>query len=204
MKSTLLRVALFTSLALALIQMCDSAVAQGTVNFSNNGYSLVRRPLWGDWGDPIPPNGGFVELLWAPAGTASQPFWGQSLTQWLTGNPGWMAIDSSITAIGPLPGRFLGGSVTIPTATPGRPIQARIAAWTGNYSSFDAAVFSGNSGAISEAFFIQTGNPTTTPPGVPALITGPNGFRGMPVPEPSVAGLILLALVLDGGRRLRA
>jgi hypothetical protein len=204
MKLKLLRIVSSVFVSLALFTVRESAFAQGTLNFSNNGNSLVYAVTWAEYSDilvfsdvPVPANGGFVELLWAPVGTASIEYsFFATLTQWLSANPGWQAIESSITPIGPVAGRFLGGTVTVPTATPGAPIQARVAAWMGNYATFDSAVWARGFGAISEGFFVQTGNPNITPPGVPAVITGPNGFRGIPAPEPAAAALVVLALLL--------
>jgi hypothetical protein len=162
------------------------------VNFSNDGSSLVRH-----FGIPIPPGGGFVHLLWAPAGTFSAPpMQGTSLTSWLCANPGWSALFS-ITPIGPVDGRFLGGAVTVPTAVPGAQIEARVAAWRGNFSCFDAASLGAGHPGISQPFTIATGNPLTTPPGLPASITGPNGFKGLnlDVPEPSASVLAFLGLI---------
>jgi hypothetical protein len=191
---------------LAVVAVAASAFAQGTVNFSNNGSTLVVDATKAN--APIPANQGFVQFLWAPAGTAATDLsLGQTLTQWLTANPGWNAIASSIKAIGPVAGRFLGGTVTVPTATPGAAIQGAVASWGGNFANFDAAVSGGGSTGISTEFAVTTGNPTTTPPGTAAVITGAGQFGGLTVnavPEPStlaLAGLGAAALLIFRRRK---
>lgn len=167
------------------------AFGQGTINFANDGNTLIKY-----FGQPMPVGGGFVQLLWAPAGTHAEPYsLGSSLTGWFAANPGWQATWS-IKSVGPVAGRFIAGTVTVPTATPGAPVQAAVAAWAGNFANFDVAVAAGSLAGVSEAFVVRTGNPTTTPPGVPATITGPGKFRGMDltIPEPSPAALVLCCL----------
>lgn len=187
---------------LAVVAVAASAFAQGTVNFSNNGSTLAVERMADASTVAIPNAGGFVQLLWAPSGTAATDYTTGTLADWLTANPGWQAIDSSIKAIGPLAGRFLGGTVTVPTATPGAAIQAAVAGWKGNFASFDAAQGAGAPVGISPEFAVTTGNPTTTPPGTAAVITGAGQFGGLTVtaiPEPStlaLAGLGAAALMI--------
>lgn len=168
---------------------------QGSINFSNNGDSLIT-----EWGSPMFPNTGFVQLLWAPSGTQADPWFGQSLSRWLSDNPGWQELYASIRPLGPVAGRFLGGTVTLPTMFPGARVEAIVAAWRGNYFSFDAAMAAGGLVGMSEPFSVATGNPTITPPGLPASITGPNGFKGLDlaVPEPTGVRLVLIALLAFG------
>lgn len=186
--------------------VCDCVLAQGLVNFSNDSRCLVSK-----WqGGPLPANGGFVELLWAPGETpvsSWSPF--ENLTSWLARNPGWSVIQSSKTAIGPVPGRFTGGAIAVPTAVPGARIEAAVAGWEGNYSTFDAAFAAGSFAAISYTFSLTTGNPTTTPAGLPSPITGPGAFPGLPpptVPEPTAASLFILGCLayLTSSVRLRS
>lgn len=179
------------SFLLGLILPC---FGQGTVNFSNDGKSLVTVH-----GYPMPDKGGFVQLLWAPQNTHPQPWaLSQTLSSWLSMNPGWNSIESSIKAVGPVPGRFLGGTITVPTAVPGARIDALVVGWVGNYATFDNAMHAGNLVGFSQPFSVTPGNPWTTPPGVPAIITGPNGFRGlnMTIPEPSPLKVLLAAMPL--------
>lgn len=195
---------------LAVVAVAASAFAQGTVNFSNNGTTLVKAGADAASAVAVPAAGGYVQFLWAPSGSTAGAYTGQSLTAWLGANTAWKAIDTSIKAFGPVAGRFLGGTVSVPTATAGAPIQAIVAAWTGNFASFDAAVAAGTGQwGLSSAFAVATGNPNTTPAGTPGLITGAGGFTGMTItssiiPEPStltLAGLGAAALMIFRRRK---
>lgn len=189
---------------LAVTAMAVSAMAQGTVAFVNSGTSLVKSGNDAATATAMPVNGGFVELLWAPSGTALSawnPAAPVSLTAFLAANPGWQAIATSIKAIGPVAaGRFNAGTVTVPTATPGAPIQAAVAAWGGNYATFDAAQQASAAIGVSGPFAVATGNPTTTPPGTAGSLSAFTGVTAISaVPEPStlaLAGLGAAALLI--------
>lgn len=193
---------------LAVTALAASAFAQGTVSFVNNSASIVKAGTDLASAVAIPANGGYVQLLWAPSGTAATPYTAGSLTDWLAANPGWAAIDASIKAVGPAAGRFNAGAITVPTATPGAPIQAAVAAWQGNFASFNAAAAAQAATGISSSFAVATGNPTTTPPGTAASITGAGQFTGVTalsiIPEPSaltLAGLGAAALMIFRRRK---
>lgn len=188
---------------LAVVAMASSAFAQGTVAFANNAQSLVTAG-----GTAIPANGGFAQLLWAPAGTAASAYQQGDPAAWFTANPGWApatAAQGGVDAIGPVAGRFTGNTVTVPTATPGATIQAIVAGWTGNFADLNLAYAGAASIGFSSSFSIVTGNPTTVPPGTAAGITGAGQFTGLNalpttiVPEPStlaLAGLGVAALLV--------
>lgn len=190
----------FVSLLLAVWQ--PLLVAQGTLIFANDESTLI-------YGRPgslvaVPQSGGFVQLLWAPAGSSFEAYTSGSLTSWLAANPVWNVLESSTRFIGPLAGRFDAGVVTVPTATPGAVIDAAVACWLGNYASFDAAVAAGANANISPEFTVDTGNPDAQPqPEPPASILGPGQFAGMVVvvPEPSSLTLVLLVSALYVARR---
>jgi hypothetical protein len=188
---------------LAVVAVAASALAQGTVNFANNSSTLVKLQD----GTSVPKDGGFVQLLWAPSGTAATA-WNptQTLTQWLAANQNWNAVPDVKAMLSP--GRFIGGTLSLPTAAPGAPVQAAVAGWSGNYTSFDLAQASGVAQiAITPSFALNTGNPTTTPPGTPNPLTTATGFTGVNlvvVPEPStlaLAGLGAAALLIFRRRK---
>jgi hypothetical protein len=188
---------------LAVVALAASAFAQGTVNFANNASSLVSVD-----GTPIPKDGGWVQLLWAPAGTAATAYTsGTDPAAWFTANPGWAAVSSAnggIDNISPVAGRFTGNTAQVPTATPGATIEAIVAAWTGNWAGLNEAFAGGANIGMSSKFQVATGNPTTTPPGTAASITGAGQFGGLNIsgtviPEPStlaLAGLGIAALLV--------
>jgi len=191
---------------LAVVALASSAFAQGTVTFAS-GSSLVRQAASANDPAPVPVavNGGFVQLYWAAAGTADPTAWtpAQSPSDWLAANTAWKAVPDSIKAInGPVAGRFNGGIVAVPTATPGAAIKGLVMGWGGNYASADAAYTASGFVGVSATFAVTSGNPTTTPAGLPGSTIG--AFQGMTllpisvVPEPStltLAGLGIAALL---------
>lgn len=196
---------------LAVVGLASSMYAQGLVSFQNSSASVIKQKNAGEPDSAavaVPANGGFVQLIWAPAGTA----WSYNaavdgaLSGWLT-TSSWKILDGSLKAIGPAAGRFNAGGLTVPTATPGAAIDAVIVGWTGNAVSFDDATTEGALTGISSKFSVTTGNPTTEPPGTPAAITGAGQFTGLivtVVPEPSslaLAGLGAAALLIFRRRK---
>lgn len=188
---------------LAVLAVAASAFAQGTVAFQNNNASRVSAN-----GAFIEPGQGSAMLIWAPASAAAPSAYAQTdPAAWFTANPAWLAVPSSVIAIGPTPGRFNKGEVRIDQVTPaGGTIQAIVAGWTGNYTDLQAA-FNGNAAiGFSAPFTIDTGDPTTVPPGTAAGITGAGQFTGLNalptggvIPEPStfaLAGLGVAALLV--------
>jgi hypothetical protein len=183
--------------AIACVVWSCSALGQGTVNFENSDSSLIKQ--WFVTPTPVamPPNGGAVQLYWAPAGAAYSP-WTPSLSPaaWMLSNPGWTLSVESLTRIGPEPGRFHGGTLTL-GVNPGASVDAVVIGWVGSYASFADAYNVTAFTDVTDKFRLQAGTPSGTPGG----ITGPNQFTGMlfTVPEPSsscllLAGVLLLAL----------
>jgi len=191
---------------LAVVAVAASAFAQGTINFANNGTTLVMVDP-GAGGTPFAaPVGGYVQLLWAPAGTAGAG--GTTvpdIASWFAANQGWAAVSAAnggVDTIGPVAGRFTGNTVTVPTATPGAPIEAIVAGWQGAATDVSQAANIG----LSTRFAVDTGNPLATPTAeFAASITGAGQFTGMTIPggpiipEPStlaLAGLGVAALLV--------
>jgi hypothetical protein len=181
---------------LAVVGLAVSVHAQGTVTFANSSSTLVKmkEPTQPDSAAVnLPAQGGFVQLLWAPQGTAFNPING-TLASWLTANPAWKAVPESIRVINPA-GRFNAGTLTLPTATPGAVVEAAVIGWKGNAASYDAAFGASEyTGASTSAFTVDTGNPLATPiPDLAASITGAGQFSGLivtAVPEPSSMALV--------------
>jgi hypothetical protein len=167
-----------------------SAYAQGTLNFANSATSLVTK--WSDWTDPtlinVPVGGGRVELLWAEVGTTDLNLFS----------------SVAITTVGDVaPGRFSGGTVTIPTPVAGGPVALVVRGWTGSSMTwFDFNPSAGDMSGFTPIFNLAvTGNPTTVPSGVPASMNP--AFPGLimqgALPEPSslaLAGLGTVSLFL--------
>src|ERR1700752_2628622 len=97
-----------TSLLLVFTIVSTSrALAQGTVGFNNSSTTLVQ--MWADATgstlQAVPKGNGFVQLVYAPSGTALTPlYWGQSASAWISANPGWTLGPT--TQINPVAGRF--------------------------------------------------------------------------------------------------
>lgn len=198
-----------------MLTVCTFAVSahgQGTLVFKNTESTLVHvamgMPL--PTSPPVPIGEGFVQLLWAPAGSE----WNQirtwdplqgSLANWLVQHPAWTAVPESITPISSSPGRFDGGTLTLPTPTPGAGIEVAIIGWSGNFASFDDAVAVPMVPTYSprESFFVDTGNPLIAE--APASITASGQFAGMTlqliIPEPSSTSLTAMGVGLVMYRR---
>lgn len=206
---------------LAVVGLASSLFAQGTVSFANSSATLVKfLPLGADpsAATSIPKNGGYVQVLFAPTGTAAAPWdpMTQSPAQWLSANPGWL-LNTTAQAIASANGRFNTGVLTLATPTKGQVVDVMIAAWNGTAQDFGAAwtaaglpnatVGVGLSGVVKG---IQTGDPTnplSTPGTLPNA--GAGAFGGViatpvPIPEPStfaLAGLGAAALMIFRRRK---
>jgi hypothetical protein len=191
-----------------LAAYATSAFAQGTVVF-NNGTGLVQQWTAADNSTLInvPKGGGWVQLFWAPSGSAYSP-WTGGMTEaaFKTANPLWKQ-EAAFGFTTPAAGKFTGGQLSLSPLTPaGSGIDYVIMGWTGAAASFDAALSSGSAMLnVSAKFASGTGNPTASPPGTPVPLS--SSFGGMvlqPVPEPStlaLAGLGAAALLIFRRRK---
>jgi hypothetical protein len=169
-----------------------SSYSQGTVSFNNVAASVVKKHT--SFSDStlvnMPVGGGRVELLWAAVGTTD------------------LSLFSSvaITTFNTAPGRFSGGTVTIPTAVAGGGAALVIRGWTGASLTWNGVDLATEMVGWSSIFTLaSTGNPTTVPPGTPASINPAfTGLTVVPVPEPSsmvLAGLGAASLLLFRRRK---
>lgn len=153
-----------------LVAAVTSSYGQGTVTFANNASALVTEN-----GAPAPV-GYNVALYWS----ATNP--GDDLG----------ALTPIATAnIAPVPGRFSGGVVTTPTATPGGGTAwFQVRAWQNGVPTWNDAANRGNSPIWSQV----TGN--ATPTDLPKSIIPPTGglTSFAVVPEPSSIALGVLGL----------
>ena len=130
--------------------------AQGTVNFANAAASVVK--IQTSQVDPtlinMPVGGGRVELLWAAVGTTD------------------LGLFSSVGSTGftTAPGRFSGGTLTVPTTVAGGGAALVVRGWTGSSATWGGITALDQSGYSSIFTLAATGNPTTVPPGTPASI----------------------------------
>lgn len=179
--------------------------AQGTVSFNNDSTSLVQMQGWWEASPtPVPKGGGYVQLAYAPSGTAFTPWAWTSASAWLEANAGWTL--GSVTPIGPVAGRFNGGVVTLNGIPARGTVDCAILAWTGSMSSFDSAYASGMGLiGISERFTVATGGGSWgDPPALPpSLASTFPGYTLQYIPEPTVFSLAALGALMFWLRRGR-
>ena len=205
------------SAVVLLIGMASGALAQGTV-ILQNGTGLVFQ--WTRATDPtlisVPKNGGFIELIAAPTGTALPNPLGSytasgfnpnypTLSGFLAANPGWQVGTSIGGPAFPIAlgnGLFSSGTVTINNIAEGANAEYVIIGWTGAFTTYDAA-FANGTGMVGQSAIATTatGDPLATPvPGFPVSLR--YTFAGFPqaiIPEPTsfaLAGLGLAALLV--------
>jgi len=111
-----------------------------------------------------------------------------------------------VTGFNTAPGRFSGGTLTVPTPVPGGGAALVVRGWTGGSLTWAGRdLVTGQDGYSSIFTLAALGNPTTVPPGTPASINP--AFTGLtlaPVPEPSsmvLAGLGAASLLLFRRRK---
>lgn len=205
---------------LAISALAASAFAQGTIVFQNQ-TGLVRQhtSVTDATLISVPKNGGYVELMSAPVGTAlktSALTSYSSLAGFLAANPGWGLAEGSpaATLIGFGNGLFNGPTLSLSGIAGGASAQYIIAGWTGNYTTYEAAWTAAGANpansfiGLSPVFTTVTGDPNLTPPGL-AVSLRPT-FGGVTlapvavIPEPStfaLAGLGAAALLIFRRRK---
>lgn len=169
-----------------------SVYAQGTVAFANNAATRIYLCSMNFL---IPVGSTFqAELMYAPDGT---PVWDFEAVAVRLG---------SAASFGPLPGVFSGGTRTAPINGPGGFGLFQVRVWeTAFGSSWREIRFSGSRGRIGESAVLRvdTGDPTTVPPGTPTSLpaAGLTSFIvGQPIGDPCIPepSTFLLALLGSG------
>lgn len=166
--------------------------AQGTVAFANAGASAVTNSLTQA---RIPVGTAFRFALYYLPDQATAP---------TTADFDRGTILTPDAVIPQFAGIYNGGTRTAPTTAAGAPGWFQVRAWEYAFgNSYEAAVANpvtqGGRLALvgtSNIIKVDTGDPTTTPPGTAGTLTG-NGIQGfvlVPVPEPTTIGLGLLGL----------
>lgn len=184
---------------LAAAAVVASSYGQGTIAFGNSTGPTVNYEV-------TPGSGSFVaapssvnprvEFLWAPAGTTDIGLFN--------------LIPGNVVNVGvPVPGRFSGGTRTIPAGTgfagigPGAIVEVIVRGWLlGTGASYAEATIRG----ASTRFTIDTGNPLALPIAEVGTPITPQ-FQGLNltlVPEPSsmaLAGLGAASLLIFRRRK---
>lgn len=156
--------------------------AQGTVTFGNN---TSTRVFSSDGITAIPGTAGYrAELMYAPDGTSLDFFEAVAVR---------LGADTGIGT--PTAGLYSGGTRTGPTTTPGGFALFQVRVWNqAAGQDWRSAWFNHNYGVGESAIMrIDTGDPTTIPPGTPTPLVG-NGLTTIIVcppgcPEPSTIAL---------------
>jgi hypothetical protein len=155
--------------------------AQGTVNFSNIGISApVFNTKTG--ANAISGTSFTVALYFAPStGAAGEaPPDDSTMVQ--------LGASASLVAAG----TYNAGTRTADIAPPGFFGWFQVRAWETSFGSYDSAANQLGLVGKTAVTKIDTGDPTTVPPGTPASLKGISGIQLAVVPEPSVIGLGLL------------
>jgi len=183
---------------LAILLGAVSTHAQGTVVFANPGAPISNFLTQA----PVPAGQQFwVALYWLP----DSPIPPTPSDFDAAGSRACAAITNFIA-----PGVFHGGVVRIGLFSPGAQAWFQVRAWEHLYGSreiksYEEAILAPYDPFIgrpilvgtSNIFKVDTGDPTTTPPQVPAPIHGAGKLQGFYVglfPEPSLVALGLLAI----------
>lgn len=176
-----------TVTTLAALLLAFAAHGQGTVNFSNIGAGA--KVTNGMTGAIVPAGAAFMAgLYFAPDGT--------------TGEGQFMLLGNAV-ALGPTAGTYSGGARTAPTANAGGFGHFQVRVWESAFgTSYEAALGRGLTGT-SGILRVDTGDPTTVPPGTAAALSSSTTVSGRSyaagiilVPEPSTYALGLLGLGL--------
>jgi hypothetical protein len=187
----------YISILAITVVAAATSFAQGTLVFVNSSTSTVKAG-----GTNVPSGGGSVEFLWG-ATSAQAPASSLDL------NPaGWTALAGTIKSLSPA-GRFNAGTFTINGIAPGAVVGGLVRGWTGAFATYAEAIAGGAMIGYSAPFTVDTGDPTTTPPGTAGAIFNSTAapFTGLTVslvPEPSsmvLAGLGAASLLLFRRRK---
>lgn len=186
--------------------LAGTALGQGTVISANNSNSRITNVLTSA---PVPAGTTFqVALYYLPDTGVPPSLWGGIWGP----NPGWIMLGAAVN-IGPAAGLYQIGTRTTPSTTPpGGAAWFQVRVWEAAFgTTFDEAWNNpiliggrGMVGFISNVMNVTTGDPTTTPMGIPGR-ANPIGFIPL-IPEPSVAALVLAGAVtalLAAGRKAR-
>jgi len=121
-----------------------------------------------------------------------------TLASFLAANPGWHS--EAVGDVNAGNGIFNNGTVSLTGIPGGASADYLIIGWTGTYQNLDAAIAGGAWLGESGVFTTITGDPTTTPPGIPVSLkstfTGVTVFPLMIIPEPSIFALFALGAAM--------
>lgn len=168
-----------TVLAAALLPL--SVHAQGTVNFSSAGANQTIKD-----GASAVGAGYTAALYWGVTGATEAQLVQIGASFPVTANNGFI---------------INGGTRTTGAGTaPGASGAFQVRAWSGTALTYEAAktaAVAGTKGGVSAVFNNPTGDPTASPPGTPAALSGwtvPVQVNAFVIPEPSTYALAALGV----------
>jgi len=156
------------------------AFAQGTVTFSNLSGLSPAQPIF--QADGVTKLNNTFEAQLLVSATAAGPYTAVGSPVAITGSSGYV----------------IGGTVTLPSITPGNTAFLEIAAWTtsagSSYSAAWASSLPGQAG-VSASFSVGTGG-AGSPASPPASLSGFKSFnlQVIPTPEPTTLALGAMGL----------
>jgi len=186
-------------IGLATLMAAALSYGQGTVTFANPGAAVSNMLT----SAPVPAGNAFwAALYWLPD-SPNPP----TTADFDAAGPTAIAYTTNFVAAGVI----MGGTVRIEGITPpGGNAWFQVRAWEhiyggrqiNSYAEALATPVDPTAGrpilaGTSNIFKVDTGDPTTTPPGTPGPLTGTGKLRGfyvVPVPEPSLVGLGVLGI----------
>ena len=185
------------------------AFAQGTVVFQNLTGAVKEPVPFTSLITGVGKGNAMVDLITAAHGTALPHPLGTyspsgflpayaTLAGFLAANPGWHS--EAVGGVNSANGIFNNGSVSLTGIPGGASADYFIIGWTGTYPNLDTAIANYAKLGESAIFTTLTGDPTTTPPGIPVSLK--STFTGLTVapiviiPEPSIFALFALGAAM--------
>jgi hypothetical protein len=167
-------------LGLLTVGAAASALAQGTVIFENSLSAAGAVTIGTSTGPYAAANSYTVALLWAP-GSSLGVAQGNFTQIGLFGQGAGTTIGAGLF--------YDANTITTGAGTAGGSAAVfEVEGWTGNFTSYAAAVAGGAAVGLSGEFLNGTGNPTP-PATAPSQTTGWDGNLILVVPEPGTLAL---------------
>lgn len=195
------------------------SAASNKIKYTTDGSTLVSVPAGS--ANNVPTYGGINIAIYSASNGTLLPTNGSGVLgaiPVLTTNNGWYIMQTApLTTLAPTPGQISSTTVTLNAAAGGASAteQLEVVGWTGNFSSFAAALAAGTGligwegsalipGGSAFTFSFTTGDGVLSSPTITLGAAGFNGLVLAPVPEPAtivLGGLGAAALLLFRRRK---
>lgn len=169
-------------IAIAFMASAVAAMAQGTVTFQNRDTGndpVIDAPIFNVDGTTALSGSGFLaQLYFAPVGSSTFTASGDAVIFRTGTRAGY--VDNTVDLTRTLSGIAAGAAA-----------QIQIRAWDASKgSTYEAALAAGGATGFSPTLTVTTGG-AGSPPGLPAALSGLQGFK-LNIPEPTTIALGLL------------